>query len=404
MIKFNLKLRKLLQILAYAKFNFKLPKKKQTIVLDINNSYYFINLFNRKKTLFLNTRIYESNFKFPKEKIFHDEINLTIVVYSIFKRLLNTKYSLTQHYIINYIKILDPKNIVSFTDNNIFFLSLKKIFNNKNLIIFQYAWRSSITLNDMYSEIKRKNISKKFKVDYTCVWGESSKLFYSKFVNTKYLITGSIKNNFFKSKKKLEKKSLIFISQFRKHFDLNKKTLQFKNHNYKDKAIKNIYLYCKKNNLKFIVLGCAKENSKIEKNYFNNLLGRNNFIFLERKTGLSSYKYSIKYKYFITLASSLGYELLSSGKRVAFLPLHYQSIKNNKKREFKESFYSNKKPSGPIWTNTNTEKEISRVINYILTTKEKTWKNMLKLLIDPLVIYDHENKQTKKLFKKLQIN
>ena len=29
---------------------------------------------------------------------------------------------------------------------------------------------------------------------------------------------------------------------------------------------------------------------------------------------------------------------------------------------------------------------------------------MLKLLIDPLVIYDHENKQTKKLFKKLQIN
>ena len=48
-----------------------------------------------------------------------------------------------------------------------------------------------ITLNDMYSEIK-KNISKKFKVDYTCM-GRYSKLFYSKFVNTKYLITGSIK-------------------------------------------------------------------------------------------------------------------------------------------------------------------------------------------------------------------
>lgn len=403
MNKLNLVLKKIFLILVSSKLTFILPHKKHTVVLDLNTSYYFINLFNRKKTFFLDTRFYGSDFAGKKEKNFRNEINLFILIYSFFKYILNFKFSLAQYYIINYIKFLDPKNIVTFTDNNIFFLSLKNIFKSKNLIIIQYTWRSNMTFNEMYSTIKKQKFFKKFKVDYTCIWGKNSELFYSQFIETKYLTTGSIKNNLFKSKKNLQTNSIIFISQFRMHLDFNHETLQFKKNKFKDIAIKNILFYCKKNNFKLIVLGCAKKNAEIEKNYFNNLLGKN-FIFLKREAGLSSYKNSLKYKYFITFSSSLAYELMSIGKRVALLPFHYKFLKIYKKRQFKESFYSNQKSFSSIWTNSNSKKEISRVLNYIVNSKVKSWKKIQKSMIDPIVIYDKDNKRIKKLFKDLRIN
>ena len=117
-----------------------------------------------------------------------------------------------QHYIINCIKFINPKNIVTFTDNNFFFLSLKNVFKKKNLILLQYAWLTRDTFEDIYLKTKNQKFFEKFKIDYTCIWGKNSKNFYSHFIDTKYLTTGSIKNNFYKYKKKVRKDSIIFIS------------------------------------------------------------------------------------------------------------------------------------------------------------------------------------------------
>ena len=386
-----------------AKYKFKLPSKKHNVVLDLNNSYYFVNLFKRDKTFFLDTRFYD-DVEFTGVKNFQNELYLLVFIYSILNYFTNKKYTLMQHYIINCIKFIDPKNIITFTDNNLFFLRLKNIFEHKKLVIFQYTWRTRLTFDDMYSHIKNEKSFKRFKVDYTCIWGKNSKFFYSQFVDTKFLITGSIKNNFFPVKKNLRKDSIIFISQFRMHFDYNKKLNIFKKNYFKDNALNNILKYCIKNNLKLKILGCAKENSKYEKNYFNNLLGENNFIFLKRTIGLSSYKYSLNYKYFITFCSSLAYELIGRGKRVAFLPWTEQFQIKYKNIKFNESFYSNKKKTGLIWSNTPSKKEVFRLLNYVTKAKDKSWKNIQKILIDPIITYDKDNKMTKNLFKKLRIN
>ena len=383
------KLKKFLEILLKAKYKFKLPSNKNTIVLDLDNSNHFIKLFVRKKSFFLDTR--------------YNELYLLILICSVFKYFLNVKKTLLQHYIINCIKFVDPKNIVTFTDNNLFFLSLKKIFHEKKLIICQYAWLTRLTFDDMY--LKKKIINKEnFKIDYTCIWGENSKNFYNQFIDTKYLITGSIKNNFFEYKKNLQKDSIIFISQFRMHFDYNIKTSAYKKDIFKENALINILKYCLKKNYKLKILGCAIENSKYEENYFNILLGEKNFIFIKRQSGLSSYQYSSNYKYFITFCSSLGYELMSVGKRVAFLPWKSEFIIKHKNVQFKQSFYSNKNKAGPMWSNLSSEKEIFRIINYITNTNEGRWKRIQRKLINPIVIYDKENQQAKKFFKRLKIN
>jgi surface carbohydrate biosynthesis protein len=388
MIHFLEKVKKFLKLLIIANYKFTFPPKKNTIVLDLDSSNNFLKLFKKNKSVFLNTR--------------YKELYLLILIYSVFKYFFNSKKTLLQHYIINCIKYVDPKNILTFTDNNLFFLNLKKIFNQKKLIIFQYAWLTRLTFDDMY--LKKENIIKKYNVDYTCIWGENSKNFYNQFIDTKYLITGSIKNNFFQYKNQLDKNSIIFISQFRMHFDYDKKNKTYKKDIFKDNVLKNILNYCLKKNYKLKILGCAIENSLYEENYFNFLLGKKNFIFLKRNNPLCSYEYSLRYKYFITFCSSLGYELMSVGKRVAFLPWKSEFFIKNNKVQFNQSFYSSRYKVGPMWSNLSFKKEIYRILNYIINTKNNRWKKIQKKLINPIIVYDKNNNQVKKLFKKLNIN
>lgn len=74
------RLKKFLEILLKAKYKFKLPSNKNTIVLDLDNSNHFIKLFVRKKSFFLDTR--------------YNELYLLILIYSVFKYFLNFKKTL----------------------------------------------------------------------------------------------------------------------------------------------------------------------------------------------------------------------------------------------------------------------------------------------------------------------
>ena len=67
-------------------------------------------------------------------------------------------------------------------------------------------------------------------------------------------------------------------------------------------------------------------------------------------------------------------------------------------------FIQTKKKTGLIWSNTPSKKEVFRLLNYVTKAKDKSWKNIQKILIDPIITYDKDNKMTKNLFKKLRIN
>ena len=153
MTNFLVGILKILKTIFKLKYKFKIPKKNNNLVLDLNNSYYFTKLFKEKKTLFLDTRLSDPDILGIK----NNELNLTILTYSIFKYFLSSKFTLMQQYIINHIKFVDPKNIITFTDNNLFFLSLKKIFKHKKLIVFQYSWQNRQTFDKMYQENTKKN-------------------------------------------------------------------------------------------------------------------------------------------------------------------------------------------------------------------------------------------------------
>ena len=83
-----------------------------------------------------------------------------------------------------------------------------------------------------------------------------------------------------------------------------------------------MFRLCKKNNLKLNILGRIKpeegfEQYRNEYDYFKKILG-NNFKFIANKDGNNNYYILDKFKYTITIDSTLGIENLSRGGRTIF--------------------------------------------------------------------------------------
>ena len=129
-------------------------------------------------------------------------INLFILFFSIFSF---SKYKLGQKYLISYIRMINPKVIISHIDNNNFFYSLKKIFPKIKFIFIQNGISLASKKN---SEIKKLN----WKADYFFSYSESYRKRYYQIFKSKVFNIGSFKNNLKKLIKILIKK-LILISQ-----------------------------------------------------------------------------------------------------------------------------------------------------------------------------------------------
>ena len=67
------------------------------------------------------------------------EINLYVLFSTLINFKFNSGLSFYQNYLINNLKILNPKIIITCTSHNVFFLNLKKFFPNVKIIIIQHA-------------------------------------------------------------------------------------------------------------------------------------------------------------------------------------------------------------------------------------------------------------------------
>ena len=104
-------------------------------------------------------------------------------------------------YLINYIKLVDPVLVITFIDNQLFFYNLKEKFPKIKFVSIQNGVRF---LNDeMLKTLHNvKNSKKKYKSDLYFVFSKHVKKIMEKYIDTKCIVVGSVKNNF-KNKKKV---------------------------------------------------------------------------------------------------------------------------------------------------------------------------------------------------------
>lgn len=284
---------------------------------------------------------------------------------------------------INYIKILDAKIIISFYDNYINFYKLKKYFKNRKFISIQNGYRGGP--NDFFYTLKKEKKKLFLSADYIFTFNKIIGKEYNKYIKSNIISAGSFRNNFFKkSNKKIKNNSILYISSYTPYdknsfFSNSKNNLISWNHFFKsdEYIFQTLNNYCLKNSIKLSIL--LKTDDIREKVFYQNLI-KNSVNFIEKKSSFSSYIKINKFKYFVGTENTLSYEILARRKRIVIFATRKKILKKfDKFIDSELNFYwpGIMKETGKYWTHSLSKKKFEKVLDYLLLASDKEWQQEL---------------------------
>lgn len=391
-------LKKIIKIIS-AKKVFKKPNKKKIFIFD-ENIYRsgYEHILNKNECFAFETR--------------YKELYFTIYLKSVLIKIFSlSKLPIFKIYTIEIIKAVNPKYIICFAHYVILFWDLKQFFKDKIFIMCQHhillgydgKYHPNVLLEG------KQKFSKKNKIDHIFLWGDAMTSEFKKYFDGNFYNCGSIKNNSFKNKLIENEKNLVFMSQY--HNWLNTSQLKIPledgstilkyNMNLKErKIVLNIlHDYCKENNLDLVIAPRQfnKKDYFEEKEYYEKILDKKDFIFLERSKQFQVYEEFNKFKYFAVIDCSTGYEAMARGKRVAHLNVVYDLNRVHGGRNNRFGWPGNFDLKGPFWTNKGNKEEIFRCLNFIFEKSNTEWEIIKKDISTKLLFLMRKTKNLKKI-------
>ncbi len=358
--------RKILIILFKTKFVFTRPTKKKFLFIDFTHCEIIIKKFKLK----------EKDFNILFSRL--EKINIPILIKSILKNNLNVNFA---NYCYEYLKITKPKKVITFIDNNILFYKLKKKFPSTKFISVQNGHRTQY--RDFFS-ILEKNKHLNLECDKIFIANLGFGKMIKKFIKCEVVPLGFFKNNFVKLKKqKTLKKSLLFLSQFRENqtqedfFLVEKKLLKF------------LADFCLKNKLNLYILGCS-ENFIKEKKYYQSILMNYKYNFQKKLKYPLNYKLVDKFNIIVFVDSTLGYESISRGKKVAA----FSSRKKTVKGGLEKFGWPNKFKDIGFFHCSNEFKKIEaeKIMTNVININQNKWNKFVRPKLKSISIYNYNNK------------
>jgi len=373
-------LKKLIKIL-FAKKDYLPPRKNNVLVIDDNFRFILDKEIKKPKLEYLDVRL--------------NRINIFVIL----KLFFSNKKKNFFNYAVEYIKLTEPKTIITFNDNLIWFYKIKIVLPKINVVSFQNGFRNKFFFENL----------KKYEPlcsDIIFVFNDKIGSQFKKYIKTKTVTLGSVKNNFKKKNTyKKKRKSILLVSgghpEGRKYFASNEKNgFKFKSSEFYGpdaELFKNLLTYCKINKFELEV---ASKNAldKNEFKFFKNLAKKNNFIY-HKNTYKNMITYDISNQVLATVSShsTFGPENLARGNRTA--------IFNNKKKPtngiFDVFWFLNVKKKGSFWSDDVSLIEIKRVLGFVLNSNDLIWRKKTSNIIKNLMKYDSKNERLFKTFKNL---
>ena len=363
-----------------------MPKLAKIILVFFKCKFDFKKVKNEKLLLFDSLSL-ELASKFKKFEIL-DIGYKCFNFWLLLENFLNLKFTF-KDYILAFISKVNPKVVLTFYDNYLFFYELKNYFPEIKFIAVQNGFRHKFELDNY-----KKHKNKRLFVDYLFTFGKNSDIFYKKFLRcNNFIHFGSFRNNNIKLKGSSEKKNILFISTFTLHGYLHKND----NYNVTNKIIKILNIFCEKKKIKLFIAGTSMKNYLTEKNFLlSKLPKKHNVLVVRRKSQYGNYSLINKFETIVFDDSTLGYEAIARKKKIVaipcrkniipFGPFGFPTIKSNK------SFF---------FTNVGTEKEIFRVLNNVYHLPKKKWLKNYQKKLNVFMSFNKDNIRLKKTINKL---
>jgi len=361
-----------------AKYSFEKIKHSSIVFYDSTGSEIFFEFLKNKNYYILETRF----------KV----INIRILILSILKYKLRWRIN---NYFDLYLRKLNPNYIITFIDNNLNFLKLKKKFKKTKIIFIQNGWRDDDL--DIFAKLTKKD-ENSFIVDKMFVFNKGIGEQYKKYVKGEIIPIGSVINNNFKLNPS-DDKSVAYISSF-SNYDRRWKSFGY--YTLREEANNRIFRllssYCSDKKIKLKVIARKQgSDGKEEKNFYMNI--NKNCIFIEKDNiKHNTYKILDESNLIINIDSTLGYESLARGKKTLFLHCRGYFLKENVPFGWPYNF----KNEGFFWCNNFNKSKILKLVDRLYNLSQKKWDKISLNYKNKLMIYDYNNKLLKKFFRKIK--
>ena len=374
---------KILKIIFLSKKIYKLPKKSDILIFDNTGAEILKTLIPKNTSIeILFTR--------------NERINILIFLKSIWK-----VGNLKENYIFEFISQVEPKIIITYIDNNLFYYSIKKHFPKIKFISIQNGKRDNVFFDKLQKNFETA------EVDYLFCFGEYIKKIYEKNIKSKIITIGSIKNNQI-IRRNFNKKGILFISEYttskkKVNFKLKKNLAVSANDFWNEpqkKIINFLIKYCQKKNIYLKVLARPGNNpseimffDKLKKKY------KSDFKLVFPKTIAESYLECDKSEIVITIDSTLGYESAVRGNKTAFFSIRSRLF-NCEERHFSWPKKNFKKEI--FWTDKINDNNFKLILDKLSKINIQSYKKLLlKTNFNKIMFYNKKNTKITKIIGNL---
>ncbi len=155
--------------------------------------------------------------------------------------------------------------------------------------------------------------------------------------------------------------------------------------------------------LEFGVLGKRPSWQKGEYAYFADSLNGFEWIYQASETEASSYEAVANNDFLVNIDSTFGYEMFARGLRVAFVSARMQYSGLHHIRDCQFGYPLLTQLTGSFWTDSATDQEIARVINYVIDVSDPEWDSASRRLREIVMPFDFGNSQLCTLLTSLGI-
>ena len=372
--------------MANFKLSFALPKRQQVALADASG-FSILNKY------------------IPEEDISIIDIE-RMNVFALFRMLVAGKKSLFD-YTVAYIKIFKPQFVFTFLDNNVDFYKLAAIFPRVKFIAIQNGQRANYANQlgfGFFDHLKNESAKYKLSAHAICVLGTTSAKQYTQYIQAKPVVTGSLKNNLIGNQiMPTEQFDIVYVSQHApfeipnsevKFFFGNKSITAEEFYTIEQKVVRFLAAHSKLTNQSFAVLGKRTDSSQFEREFFTSAAGPHKIQFIPRTSETSTYEFCNSASILVTTDSTIGYEFLARGKKVAFLSARIDAIDHVLSQEVHDTdfgFPLELGTSGPFWTNSANESEFERVIGSVQSMSDAQWASTISPYNEVLMAYQPGN-------------
>ena len=381
------------KILAYfwhSKKIWRKPRKAKVLICDRAGSEVVLTYLDPKSVEILDVR--------------GESLNL----YVLLKCLLHWKLSLI-NYMVQYLKCVEPSVALTFVDNNPRFYQLKS--HQKDLITVFVQNGTRTEAGDVFGVLKRQtHVRDKYQVDFMLTFGNAIGQEYLKYIDGKIHPIGSFRNNFHHySETQKQFKTVLFLSQYTPPPCSESSPMCIYDNNpifWKQYYATEEFLlpllqqYCLHNKLELKICMRSNGQAEEERNYFRALLGNESLELLKRSNLYSNYEKIAAAGFVVFVDTTLGYEALARGKKVAAFS---RRGKSQVLASFKFGWPADLPNRGPFWTNHTDEREFKRVMDYITTVSDKEWEQTRQCYVPDLIQYDPGNTRFLDLMREIGV-